>query len=154
MLPAKASPRARQGFGLLRAWWALRCQKRRRLGGLSGGVPPAVVLDPATFFACLSAPEWVSVKLTWSYATGGLASGTFEIAKQDGVGNWATIGAAAVGDGIPIGGGVSNYQFTDEHGTTVYALLHYRVRCVCGGVQGAWSSVCDVDINNRNYAFP
>jgi hypothetical protein len=110
----------------------MRSQKRRRrTGGSAGGVPPAAVLDPATFFPCLADPAWVSIRLSWSFASGGFAGGTFEVAKQDsGTGNFVQIGFVFVADAISSSGGVSNYQFTDAHGTDTYAVLHYRVRCV------------------------
>ena len=151
----QASRASNRISNVVRAWLALRRQRWRRGGGSAGGVPPAVVLDPATFFACLADPAWVSVRLSWSFGSAGFAGGTFEVAKQgSGGGNFVQIGVVSVADAISSSGGVSSYQFTDDHGTDTYALLHYRVRCVCAGNQGAWSDACDVDINFRNYAFP
>jgi hypothetical protein len=141
---------------VVRRWLAIRQQRRRRCGASSdGGVPPAVVLNPGEPFWCPTDPGWVSVRLSWSYAAGGFAGGTFEIGKcVGGDGNFVAIGSLALTEMVGNSGGLSSYQFVESYGTNMPALLWYRVRCVCGGVQGAWSAVCEVNIDNRNWAFP
>jgi hypothetical protein len=146
----------RRVSNIVRTWWAMRSQRRRRRApGSEGGVPPAVVLNPGEPFWCPAEPWWVSVKLSWSYAAGGFPGGVFEIAKDtDGEGSFVTIGSLALSEMSSTSGGVSGYQFVEDHGTNTPALLRYRVRCVCGAVEGDWSNVCEVNIDNRNWAFP
>jgi len=146
----------RRVSNIVRKWWAMRSQRRRRSApGSVGGVPPAVVLNPGEPFWSPTEPWWVSVRLSWSYSAGAFPGGTFEIAKDtDGAGSFVTIGSLALSEMVGTSGGVSSYQFVEDHGTNVPALLRYRVRCVCGAVEGAWSDVCEVNIDNRHWAFP
>ena len=142
---------------VVRTWWALRRQKRRRrrAQGSGDGVPPQVVLNPAEPFWCPTDPAWVSVRLSWSYPAGAFPDGTFEIAQDlDGEGDFETIAWPAVSDMIGTWGGVSSYEWVHVYATNTNALLRYRVRCVDVGGEGAWSDVCEVDINNRDWAFP
>ena len=130
-------------------------RRRRRAPGSVGGVPPAVVLNPGEPFWCPTDPGWVSVRLSWSYAAAGFPGGVSEIAKDtDGEGSFVTIGWLALSEMVSTSGGVSSYQFVQDQGTNTPALLRYRVRCVCGEVEGDWSNVCEVDIDNRHWAFP
>ena len=141
----------------LQVWWALqvRCRRRRRALGVGGGVPPQVVLEPAQPFWCLVEPSWVSVRLSWSFAAGGFPGGIFEIAKDtDGEGAFVTIGSLALSEMVSTSGGVSSYEYVEDHGTNCPALLRYEVRCVCGGLAGDWSEVCEVNIDSRHWAFP
>ena len=151
------SRRGRRVRDLVRAWWAVHLQRRRRRRGLGsgGGVPPQVVLNPGEPFWCPTDPSWVSVRLSWSYVAGGFPGGVFEIAQDlDGEGDFVTVGWLALSEMIGTTGGVSSYEWVQDHGTNVNALLRYKVRCVCGEVEGAWSDVCEVDINSRDWAFP
>ncbi|HOX59734.1 MAG TPA: hypothetical protein P5205_21435 [Candidatus Paceibacterota bacterium] len=142
---------------VLRAWWALRQQKRRRgrAQGWGDGVPPQVVLNPAVAFWCPTDPAWVSVRLSWSYPTDPFSDGTFEIAQDlDGEGSFEPIAWPAVSDRVGTWGGVSSYEWVHVYATNTNTLLRYRVRCVDVGGEGAWSDVCEVDINSRDWAFP
>lgn len=123
--------------------------------GSGGGVPPAVVLNAGEFYAWPTDPGWVSVRLSWSYAAGGFPGGMFEIAQDiDGEGEFTTRDWLALSEAVGSSGGVSSYEWVQEQATNTYAVLRYKVRCVYEGIEGAWSDVCVVDINDRNYAFP
>ena len=138
---------------MVRRWLALHLQKRRRRrgGGSGDGVPPQVVLNPAEPFWCPTDPAWV----LWSYAAEAFPGGTFEIAQDlDGEGEFVTIGWLALSEMVGTSGGVSSYEWVHPYATNTNALLRYKVRCVYGEAEGAWSDVCEVDINNRDWAFP
>ncbi len=148
---------SRRVGNVVRRWVALQLQKRRRRRGWGSGdgVPPQLVLNPAEPFWCPTDPAWVSVKLLWSYAADAFPGGMFEIVQDlDGEGDLLTIGWLALSEMVGTSGGVSSYEWVHVYATNTYALLRYRVRCVFGEVQGAWSETCLVDINDRDWAFP
>ena len=124
---------------IVRTWWAMRCQKRRRHSQPSApvDVPPAPTITSGGFYWNGSDQGWAYVDISWTFDAASYPTGTMEVFAARGVGSqdFQWIGSSAL-EGI----------FTHERATDEPLRLTYKVRCVAGGVPGLWSNQSVVDV--------
>ena len=123
--------RPSRGIGnVVRTWWAMRSQKRRRERANSGA--PYVPVAPVIVNTMVTDSEGVyDVTLTLSYPDAGAPIGTIEVYR-----NGLLVGSVAT----------TATQFVDRAVADREVFASYKARYVNGSVVGPWSSVVDVDV--------
>lgn len=118
---------------VVRTWWAIRSQKRRRVGG--GVLPNAPVIYDGWSERDEFEPDWGSTWIAWTFDPGAFPIGTFEVWCQWGVHDQMV--ATVSGSDREL------YRSKVCQGEEV---LYYRVRYVNGSVVGPFSNVFRVDV--------
>ena len=123
---------------VVRTWWALRCQRRRRHSEPSApvDVPPAPTIVGGGFYWNGSDVGWANVDLSWTFDAASYPTGAMDVYVARGVNSqdFQWIASSSLTD-----------IFTHERATDVPIRLTYKVRCKCG-VPGLWSNEYVVDV--------
>ena len=124
---------------MLRAWWALRCQKRRRERGTpTAPTPPVPVITGGDYWWEGSEPGTYDVSISWT-----IDYGAFPVASVEVCMSWGGEGEQSLGT-VPS----SDLGFYHPRATEGGQDLWYRVRYVFedygGPVVGAFSEVYEM----------
>ena len=120
---------SRCGLNLLRTWWALRRQARRRRGGSSLSVPAPVLTDSQAYWGS-TAEGWADIIVFWDFPGEAAAEAVLEIWERDEVYALRLVGTAPVSD----------HSFTHTKVTEVHGTFYYLARYRNGGVVGPFSN--------------
>jgi hypothetical protein len=125
---------SRRVSSVMRAWWAMRSQKRRRHGGAPADLPPLPVVTLSN-----GSYEW----------SGGLVSASFDIAVDHktwpsaNLEIWFALGSPSFALLATVGSGLGS--FTHPAITDSEAVLYYKARYLDGDVVGPFSEVLEID---------
>ena len=120
---------------VVRAWWAMRCQKRRRKGGTPVVVVNAPFIHDGGYSWDEFEPQWANTYVAWTFLQPELPVGTFEVWCQ-----WGT------SDELVATVPGSDRVCYLSHVTMGEQTYFYRVRYRDGDVIGPFSNVYQVDV--------
>jgi hypothetical protein len=122
---------------MLRTWWALRSQKRRRNAATPLVVPKPVITSGVLVVSEVN-PLWLDALVGFTFDGTGLPAGTLEVQGflESDYGNWQSRLTVAVGAS----------GFRDDMVFTSQDAVTYRMRFVSGTVTGPWSDEVQVTL--------
>ena len=119
----------------VRAWWAMRSQKRRRQrSAATAPTPPVPVIVDGSFMLNGSDPGWADVSISWEIQYGSSPVGSIEVWFRTDVDDWLSLGTVPGSDA----------GFYHPRACNVEQMLNCRARYVFedfgGTVVGAFSN--------------